>query len=492
MKNKYTLDCYDQIISLIRAPRLFAENQIIDYLQQTSSQSFQIQPLTIKKTKTEYKLSPGQPIHNLHPDAPAIDTLPQIPIEDLAKPIGETINQLHAGTETIYQASANLIYIIYDVELQSLEQSTLLFIYCYQYLKQSNAEIKRKIKSKIFKLDSKSRIEHYIHKQQFAADSLANHLIELINPKTTDDLYKYSDTPTAGDCLKITYRCVEDLVRYLESEYAQYLNINMTILCRAALLTKHDVQHKIKFIKSCIVTSGINESLARIAFEPLTRIESSNLKDKLTYKEFNYCLELIKELHQNFSINISLTDAKLCKWLFNFNFNALSFFEYKTDLIEQQLQSAESIHSKLTLLYKIRKDFSQRQSRSINIYDDRFPPIKQQIIFWLDEEIEYQTTKLNLEAPAAPRPEHEPKKEKILSGISVAQLSYTFNLLAQVGIINQRNQRDIFRFIADNFKTNIADQISVDSIKSKYYNVESATKEAVRQKVIEILNITKK
>ena len=66
-----------------------------------------------------------------------------------------------------------------------------------------------------------------------------------------------------------------------------------------------------------------------------------------------------------------------------------------------------------------------------------------------------------------------------------------FSLLIQSGILKHKNQTDLFRFIADNFKTNITDQISADSIKSKYYNVESTTKNATRLKIIELLNLTK-
>jgi hypothetical protein len=58
-------------------------------------------------------------------------------------------------------------------------------------------------------------------------------------------------------------------------------------------------------------------------------------------------------------------------------------------------------------------------------------------------------------------------------------------------VIKESNQRDIFRFIAENFKTKTTDQISIDSIKSRYYNVESTTKSAVREKIIELLNLAK-
>ena len=61
----------------------------------------------------------------------------------------------------------------------------------------------------------------------------------------------------------------------------------------------------------------------------------------------------------------------------------------------------------------------------------------------------------------------------------------------ETGIIKHKNQTDVFRFISENFKTNNTEKISVASIKVKYYNVENSTKKALREKIIELLDLTK-
>ena len=63
--------------------------------------------------------------------------------------------------------------------------------------------------------------------------------------------------------------------------------------------------------------------------------------------------------------------------------------------------------------------------------------------------------------------------------------------MMQSGIIKHQNQREVFRFIADNFKTQFRDNISADSINSKFYNIEETTKKVIRTKIIEMLNLTK-
>ena len=82
-------------------------------------------------------------------------------------------------------------------------------------------------------------------------------------------------------------------------------------------------------------------------------------------------------------------------------------------------------------------------------------------------------------------------KTKFHTDLSVPQLSYFFGLLIQSGIIQPPTQRAIFKFIADNFKTKMTNSISTDSLNSKYYNVETTTRNAVREKIIELLNLSK-
>jgi hypothetical protein len=62
----------------------------------------------------------------------------------------------------------------------------------------------------------------------------------------------------------------------------------------------------------------------------------------------------------------------------------------------------------------------------------------------------------------------------------------------QTGIIKHNNQRDVFRMICENFKTKGTDSISMDSLSSKFYNVETSTKNTIKEKIIELLNLTKK
>jgi len=67
-------------------------------------------------------------------------------------------------------------------------------------------------------------------------------------------------------------------------------------------------------------------------------------------------------------------------------------------------------------------------------------------------------------------------------------LAYFFKLQVDAGIITHKNQRDIFRHIADNYQTSKVHDISAESVGSKFYNAELSSKDSIKNFIIKILN----
>ena len=357
-----------------------------------------------------------------------------------------------------------------------------------ELLTDQNEQIIKHYRQKIYLLKSKSKIEHFINTQHKAIENIADQLSRLINATTIIDLHTCSSEQSQTDSLKTIYKSLEKLVRYIEQEFNFYLDKNLNIPCISGLLLNYNLQNSSNnFLK----LESIDSRLIEIAVLPNNRLSILTAKDSLTYNEFYYCLEYRATLQYFSKSSVNIASEDLAKHLFAQNLNTLSFFDYETDQIVNKLEQLEDPSEKLKMLYRELKKYNQRQFPTSSIYNGTLPNIKQQIVAWIEEEIDYHLRIINLQKPSVIIPNENVIRSKIVSGISVAQLSYTFNLLSQVGVINERNQMDIFRFIADNFKTKSAEQISINSIKTKSYNVESSTKAAVREKMIAILNLTK-
>ena len=77
---------------------------------------------------------------------------------------------------------------------------------------------------------------------------------------------------------------------------------------------------------------------------------------------------------------------------------------------------------------------------------------------------------------------------KILSSLSVPELALYFKLMIDMKFIQVENLQDFFRHITRTYRTKNTENISFESIRSKFYQPENATIKAVKSKLIEALN----
>lgn len=495
MKQRYILETYDQILKEIKNPKLVFENDFVSFLEDCATDSYLIYKVNFIKQNGEIRYVVKKPIHNLHPKVAEIKRVHCEPISEFESFIPNIINELNLNHSKFNvrwcnQNDTNTLYILEYCDIASLTNEMRFFLYCYHSLKNENEKIKKINKETIFNFKSKERVEQYIHKKQYALENLANRLIKDINPINSSDIYKFSSIYDKNDCLKITYVYLEKLLRFIEKEYKNYLNVNIQVPYRSILVKEFEITNKLKEVKSMLLASNIPDQLLKLAYEPILKIATIHIQEKLTYYEFNYCSDFILVLHHQIDFE-NVTSENIKEYMFEMNFNSLQFFKYLTFDILKELETQENNIQKIDVLYRLMKNYNQKQSRNFLKYKTNLPPLKDQIINWIEEEIEYLTKKIKLEANQLTNISNNEEKIKFLTGLSVAQLSYFFGLLMEVGIIKHKNQTDIFRFISENFKTTHSEKISVDSIKVKYYNVESNTKSAVRGKILELIELTK-
>lgn len=81
----------------------------------------------------------------------------------------------------------------------------------------------------------------------------------------------------------------------------------------------------------------------------------------------------------------------------------------------------------------------------------------------------------------------ETSYEKIKTKLTVSQLSYLFRVLIDLEVFKQRTKSDVLKFISDNFQTSNAEEISLNSLRSKYYTVDDSTRDAVKDVLIRML-----
>ena len=137
------------------------------------------------------------------------------------------------------------------------------------------------------------------------------------------------------------------------------------------------------------------------------------------------------------------------------------------------------------------KFYNQSKNKLGVSYKENLPEIKFQIYTWLEEEIEFLSRKKELTRKIEHRNENNGNQNKIHLDLSVAQLAYAINLLIKIGLIKNNNLKEVLHIATELFKTDMTETISFDSLRSKYYNVETSTTEAVKVKIENLLNFMK-
>lgn len=83
-------------------------------------------------------------------------------------------------------------------------------------------------------------------------------------------------------------------------------------------------------------------------------------------------------------------------------------------------------------------------------------------------------------------------RERIKTTLNVSELAYLFRMLNDVNIFEIRNKTDLYRFIATNFQSKKATEISGNSIKNKFDTPDANAMEYWEEKLHHILTNVRK
>lgn len=363
------------------------------------------------------------------------------------------------------------------------------FYYYNDILKEAVDSIKQNIKKSVFQFQDSVHIEHYIHKIQQAVINLRFQILKLIEPKREGDIYKLTTDFNDIDIFSLTYTYLEDLLCFIEKHYLKYIDENIQIPYRSELLETYGITEKLDIVKPLLLNSNIDTQLMKIIFVPFLKLSAITLEERISYKELIYLNVYLMAFYEKITDDFVFTEESVLQLIIDLNYNTIEMFNVFINKIIQASNAYESIHEKLDFLFHYLKIVNQKHCRTKLFYNSNLPSLKYQIIGWIEEEINYLTKKTQLQSQQQqPNLFTQLEKTKIQSGLSVAQLAYFFKLQVDAGIITQKNQSDIFRHITDNYQTSKVHEISLDSVKNKFYNIEQSTIDVIKDKIIDILN----
>lgn len=362
-------------------------------------------------------------------------------------------------------------------DYQELSAQTIKFYYYQETLDGAYSIITRKLNEKIFKLNDEGQIRLHIRKYQTLVIGYMKTILNDYIPKEEwKSLFQISDDHTITDIFKLTYQTLEDILVYLEKSFGHYLDTDLPVPYQSRLVLAIKHAEKLGEILNHLEWAGLNNQIYEIVTLPFDHL---GILEPLAFNYHNhtYHEEYLLAFYQATQDDEPVNDKKVFLILWRLNFNALKFFNYLTHQIHTELKEKETMEGMLELLYYYQKLCNQLPVKTHLSYNPNLLPLKDQMSIWLQEEINFQKRKLKY-ATSFSGIQSTATDDKTLLKMSVPQLSLFVRAFFETGLVDGTRQ-ELLDFVCRHYRTGQQENISVGSLKGKYYKIDTGTKRSV-------------
>lgn len=355
--------------------------------------------------------------------------------------------------------------------------------------------IKNAFKNNVFSLKKERQIETYIQQHQQELIRLTDQLLQYFHPEEAVKIYEVSDEKTSTNLYKYVYQCLEDLLTYIEKYFSKYFSLRAKIPDCYKLIAIRDFQECFPDVESSLKEMSASEKLLHVVFLPIKRFTEDKHKEDISFRKLIYLKSMLKELKDLSAMKLNNADLnqKIICNLTYLNYNSYRFFGYCTEHIKKHYQQEDTLCGQIEKLAWFYKNISQAQVKPGVSYKPKQKPLKENLLEWIDEEMGFleKRKQLTLNLPVN-KYEGLPLDFKINTNLSVSQLAYLIKLFMESGVMLNRNQREVLRFMSQFTRTKRAENVSAESLRTKFYNVEHNTKETVKDILIDMVNHIRK
>ena len=186
----------------------------------------------------------------------------------------------------------------------------------------------------------------------------------------------------------------------------------------------------------------------------------------------------------------TLSDVHLIQFLIQVRYNDDLFFGFYIEHITGHVADLEESHKRILYYHYQVKMIRQVWDGCRLSYKHHLPEISERLCYWIQEEIHY-LEKEQGRVPVAPV-EAPADAGKLKLGLSVHELSLAIRLLMDAKIIVNENFAEVVRMVVQNVSSSKTQQLSPESLRVKSYIFETAVVNKMKDKIISLMNLTRK
>ncbi|MBX2968316.1 MAG: hypothetical protein KF803_03010 [Cyclobacteriaceae bacterium] len=289
---------------------------------------------------------------------------------------------------------------------------------------------------------------------------------------------------------EVFYAGLEELLVFVERHFTRYFDQDAKAPESYIDIARQDCRTAIKKIENFFSTLQVDQRLIGLLLHVLKKIIVSKTDQGITYRKVMYAKEVLKEFHRLMDLDKKAVDwdEELRQVIYYLNYNAVKVLTYHAHYISSLLDQAETRTEKIEQLSFMLKKINQAQVKPGIRYNLNGSPLKDQLNIYISEEIDYQERLQQLSSSSPDR-----SQDSLLPGFklkfeaSVAQLAYLLRIFIETKMILNNNLSQVLHFLVRFVMTKRSETISYASFRSKYYNVETGTKESVRSMLMNMI-----
>ncbi|MGC4102319.1 hypothetical protein [Ferruginibacter sp.] len=281
---------------------------------------------------------------------------------------------------------------------------------------------------------------------------------------------------------------LNELLCFLQVHYSRYFNNRQKM---ASIKIEHaakELQSQITTISEVLRHALLPDDLNKIILRPLENFVQS---DSSTYMTAQYIRTAATAfLALDTSAVAAHEGPQLCNLLVSLDYNPPEIVRHYTGMLDRMVTEEDSVQGKIRLLKLQSKEINQAPVHpGLSLYPD-LPSLREQLLHWLGEELEFYTLEHTLSA-ALPTAGNT-SEGKIHTTLSVPQLALLFRLLKEEQLITNPNQSELLKTVAAHFTTLHKESFSYGHLHGKYYKIDASTKRSLYDILMRLVHLSRK
>ncbi|MBN2681129.1 MAG: hypothetical protein JXR58_01365 [Bacteroidales bacterium] len=351
-------------------------------------------------------------------------------------------------------------------------------------------ECKNEILSKVDKLRSNMAAKEYIQKEQLKYAEYSKRLLAMEDYRGKIFQMKKS-VRNFNDLVRFAYRCSDEISNYLEKRFNMFVDKNLPASYMTKLYEVPGITNDVNYILEREEGKEIDKKIWAIVKFILMKCHNAAFDVNISLEHLEY-MKIILRRFKKLSEEDMFNEEEIIDSLIYYNYNASKFFHYLAKRIKSEVEELNDTREKIDRLNFYLNKFSQQYVKEKVKYTCDHKSIKNQIKAWLTEEIRYAASRLEYTITEPIKSDFENNDEKIETNLPVSQIAYFTNLQFQTGVYTDKNKSNTLRIISQVMSSRNQQNISFQSLQKKFYEADNTTREAIRDILIKMLNLTRR